>query len=293
MAEDRPEGQSKRYYFQMFLLSGSILILAGIIFYQLQCQIASNLLLSLGTTAIAVVLVTILWEHSGGEPFIKKLDNLEKSNEIISDSIATGVYRIFHNRMVLFNEKTYSIINSEISNAKEVFILSLVFNVTQSKELQKNILNCIKNDGVVRILISAPEITEKGESKKPLPLELRQHAEKDDTGKMKAEIRYTIKYLEDIKKGIQNDTPNNAQNFQYKLLSTHVMYCSIIGIDQKMYLTNYLNKYQGLSSPTMIIEKTNDKRSLYEVYKEQFEYLWKKADGYAICEGEVIFQSMS
>ena len=78
MAEDRPEGQSKRYYFQMFLLSGSVLILAGIIFYQIECQIASNLLFSLGTTIIAVVLVNFLWEKSGGEPILKSLAILKK-----------------------------------------------------------------------------------------------------------------------------------------------------------------------------------------------------------------------
>ena len=94
---------------------------------------------------------------------------------------------------------------------------------------------------------------------------------------MEREIRDTISFLDDTINDIQKDAPNKAKNFQYKLLSTHVIYCSIMGIDQRIYLTNYLNKYQGKSSPTMIIEKTNNERSLYEVYKKEFEYLWKKA----------------
>lgn len=272
MAEDRPKGQSKRYYFQMFLLSGSVLILAGIIFYQLQCQIASNLLFSLGTTIIAVVLVNFLWEKSGGEPILKSLAILKKSSEIINDSLETGVHKILHKR-----ELDYDSINKEICTAKEVFIASLVFRAAQSLELRDSIIKCIKNNGTVRILIPAPEITKEGKSQKPLPLELREHAEKDFIDRIGVEIRDTIAFLDDTINNIQNDAPNKAKNFQYKLLSTHVMYCSIMGIDQRIYLTNYLNKYQGKSSPTMIIEKTNNERSLYEVYKKEFEYLWKKA----------------
>ena len=269
--------QSEKIYYVIFLLSGLLLLSVGIIFVGLlKNQVISYIFLSLGTTIIAVILVNFLWEKSGGEPVLKSLEILEKSSKIINDSTNTGVYRIFHNRRTI----RYDIINEEISTAKEVFIVSLIFRVAQSPHLEESILKCIKNDGIVRILISSPEITKDGKSQKPLPLEVRQYAEKDLVrDRMLAEIEDTVEYLKDVKEKIQNCTPNNAKNFQYKLLSTHTMYCSIMGIDQRIYLTNYLNKYQGLSSPTMIIEKTDSKQSLYKIYKEEFDYLWKKADG--------------
>ena len=109
-------------------------------------------------------------------------------------------------------------------------------------------------------------------------MKIRQKAEKDLTdNRMVAEIKSTIEFLEDTKNRIKTEIPSCVNNFQYNLLSAYTIYCAITGVDGKIYLTNYLNKRQGLESPTLIIEKTSSNRSLYAIYKEEFEFLWKKS----------------
>lgn len=267
---------NKGYYYLIFILSGLLLVSAGFILGFLGYDWIKVIPISMGTTVISIVLVNFLWERSGGEPILKSLDILKRSSQIVSDSIETGLYKIYHNR----RDIDYNLLNAEMGKANEAFILSLVFKVAQSLQLRESILKCVENGGTVRILISAPTIRTRGAQKAqvPLPLRLRQYAEQDlRNNRMPAEINDTIDYLRDIKKEVTDRFPSKTDNFEYSLLSTHVIYSSIIGIDQKIILTSYCNKQQGLGSPTMLIEKTNSPRSFYQIYKEEFEYLWKKA----------------
>lgn len=58
----------KYSYGFLFFVSGAFLLAVGVILHLYKYQLACTVLLSLGTTIIAVVVVNFLWSKSGGEP---------------------------------------------------------------------------------------------------------------------------------------------------------------------------------------------------------------------------------
>jgi len=259
----------------IFLLSGTVLILLGVIVNQSGYEAYSSIPTSLGTTVISIVLVSYLWERTGGEPILRSLEILKQSSQIVSDSMDTGLYKLYSNRRNI----NYEDINAEISKAKEVFIVSMVLKVVLSVQLKKSFLHCIKNGGKVRILISAPFTNEAGTLVVPPPVRLRQHAEHDlSNNRIPAEIKDAVDFLDEIKQQVALEFPERVDNFEYKVISTHVIYFSMTAIDHVIRVTHYCNKHQGLDCPTLVIQKTTSPKDLFQFYSDEFEYLWKKGE---------------
>ena len=264
-------------YRTIFSLTGALFIATGVIAQLLGSQFASLILASIGTTIISIVLVNFLWEQSGGEPVLRALEMLRSSSQIVNDSMDTGIFNLYEHRRAIDYQK----LNSKIADARNVFVLSLVFKVTQSLQIKQSIIKCVGSGGRVRIVVSDPggREMEHGDTDVPAPLRLRMIAEKDtENHRMSAEIVDTLDFLMDLKSDLsEREGAQKAARFEVRVLSSHVIYFSLLGIDEEVLVTTYSNKHRGLDSPTMTVRRTSSPRALYGFYRDEFDYLWRKA----------------
>ena len=264
----------KYSYGFLFFVSGAFLLAVGVILHLYKHQLACAVLLSLGTTVIAVVVVNFLWSKSGGEPVQRIMEDMRGASELFSDAFETGLRRVHQVRRIDYEEQ-----HRLISTAKSVSILSLIFKVAQSQELKRSLRKCVENGGRIRILLSRPNIDIENKDKVPSPFRLRQYAEGDfGIDRMHRELQDTLNFLRTIENDIKTDSPEKAHCFEYKVLSKYAIYFSMTCIDDRLQVSHYSNKRRGVDSPTMLIEKVASSRSLFNVYMEEFEYLWDKAE---------------
>ncbi len=257
-------------HYTVFLLSGTLAASLGVILDQQEFDPESQILLNIGATIISVVCVTYLWEKSGGEPVRESLEILKRTSRLVSDGIETGLRRLYPSRQHI----EYDELNERISKAREVQIMSLVLKVQQSANLKSSIMRCIKGGGNIRILVSDPISSSRNDLN---PLKLRQHAQNDlEHQAIPAEIKTTLDYFRKIEAELSEEAADIGQRLQVKLLSRYVMYFSLTAIDDIMVVTSYCNKHRGHDCPTMLVDKTSNSRSLYDHFKEEFEYLWRR-----------------
>ncbi len=258
----------------LFLICGAFLIAVGVILHLYEHPLACAVLLSIGSTIVAVVMVNFLWSKSGGEPVQRIIEEMRGASELFSDAFETGLRRVHHVRRVDYEEQ-----HRLISTAKSVSILSLIFKVAESQELKRSFRKCVKNGGRIRILLSKPYMDIECIDKVPSPFRLRQYAEGDfGIDRMHREIKDTLKFLGIIKNNVKTDNPEKAHCFEYRVISKYAIYFSMTCIDDRLRVSHYSNKSRGVDSPTMLIEKVASPRSLLNVYMEEFEYLWDKAE---------------
>lgn len=266
---------NKTIYIILFLLSGTLLVLLGIICEPTGYDVLSPVPISVGTTVISIVLVNFLWERSGGEPILKTLETLRESSQLVNDSIETGVRKLHRNRRAI----SYPDLNNQIANAQSVAIMSLVLKVALSLNFKRSLKKCVGEGGRVRILVSSPTSSDSGLDEISVPLKLRMVAEKDtENQRIPAEINDTLSFLKEIGEEILAEGVAEGAVFQVKMLATHAMYFSTMQIDDALTATHYSNKHQGIESPTVLARRTEGPRSLFGFYSEEFDHLWKKAD---------------
>jgi TIR domain-containing protein len=205
---------------------------------------------------------------------------------LLADSLATGVRRIFRNRLAL--DLNHDALNEKINSANVVNIASLVFNVQQSRDLKRSLERCVRNGGRVRILLSdaSPVAVSSGVQARNFskstnllwPLRLRQYAEKDlSHNRMPTELRAALSFLGDLREDLRKSSEHDLKGFEVRLLSHYVMYMYIMQIDATMIVTFYSNKQQGNGSPTLRLEKGSDAGNLFVLFEEEFNYLWETA----------------
>ena len=208
--------------------------------------------------------------------------NTESLRCLAVDALATGVRRIFRNRLGL--DLNHHALNEKINSATVVNIASLVFNVQQSRDLKRSLERCVKHGGRVRILLSDTDpaaVSSGGQAKATnllWPLRLRQYAEKDlYHNRMPTELRAALSFLADLREDLRRHSEHDVKRFEVRFLSRYVMYTYIMQIDATMIVTFYSNKQQGNGSPTLRLEKAADEGDLFMLFEEEFNYLWQTA----------------
>lgn len=259
----------------LFLLLGVSLLSSGLIVQEnisLQDLPWSSLLISLGASLIAVMISTVIWSLVGGHPIEKEISNFVSKSKLLSCGVETGLKDLLSRRKAL----TYDDINQRIQKAKVVEIVSLVFKVQQSEDLKKSLKECVENGGSVRIIVSDPCNAGADQADAMDPLAIREFAEGDKKrGRMRAEIEETLHYLSDINEDL--GCRQLPSKIKVKRASNHVLYSSIIRVDDLMWVSHYSNKRRGVDSPTLVIHQSGTDMCLHKFYSDEFQYLWKES----------------
>jgi hypothetical protein len=264
---------SKALSVLLFFLAGALCIALGFLAYGADHQMLAAVAVSLGATIVAVVVVNYLWAQVGGDPLLHAVHEMREATAIVGDALGTGLRRVYTNRRQVNYDEEHRLIEV----AKEVFFLSLVFQIRPNDDLKRSLLTCVRRGGHVRILVSDPDTGIDVDDEYPSALRVRQYAEDDtEEDRMRTSIHDTLRYLTALKADLAEEGGDVAERFEFRVLARLTIYCQLTGIDDRLQVAHYCNKRRGVDSPTFVLEKAGD-RSLYAVYREEFEYLWKKA----------------
>lgn len=201
-----------------------------------------------------------------------RIEKMHKQIEEISRTVKTlrgtaklleemGVLRIATRRSEIPIEEMHN----EVKKANRVFILSRYFTTFANRTVQKTLLGCLKNGGIVQIVIYSPQGSH-----------LNVEIEPDITPQeAKSKISLTLKRLRKFK---QELPPDLQERFQYKILDEHIIYVWILGTSNKIFATTYLNDLMGDECPTIICKPLPDlSEDVYSIYSKEFERVWKVA----------------
>lgn len=155
--------------------------------------------------------------------------------------------------------------HEEAARSKNVFVLSRYFRSFASKSLQDALRKCIENGGSVRILVYSS-------SGAHLSVELESDVDEEEA---KGRIKATLKHLEDFGDSLPKD---QGQKFEVRRIEGQVIYVTLVGMDQTLYVTFCLNGVTGEESPTIICKNIGNGKDLpYVIFKDEFERLWRTA----------------
>lgn len=285
--------KSSNIAYYLFGGIGVILILVSVIFKQKgeSYDIPYDIFLNIGVSILTISIVEYLWKIKGGDPIITAINRLWKAISFLKDAEESGLEAIHLQRRNIDVHKWFQI----ISNAQNVDAMGINLRTNFAKELR--LLEIIKQRAIskkckFRILIFAPDSIV---TKQRAIEEARHRAALDQIStEMQntfiVELKDSLATFKNIRNEIYNDLESQTEEyFIIKLVDKSNFYCSIIRADDVMIVTKYLSHLTGSKSPSLEIKlpamqekfKNND-ANLFQVFRDEFENMWKYASKWPI-----------
>ena len=248
----------------VFLSVGVALIVLSVLLRSLNFT-AEAILLKLGLVAVAVVLVDQLWRVCGGTPINREISSLgsqigrlANSIDVIESSKNVGLVRVY-DRLGNYGNQT-EWIDLLIRARESVDLMGRTqFGWTRSKELGEVIIDKIRRDNVkFRWLLMS-------RSNKYLPM----IEETDIHSMLSKKLEIVFKFLTDIHNALSTDLKGHLR---VRVFSHVPLNCSLLRIDNRFYVTQYLCNTSSDNSP--FIELKGSDGFWPRAYSQEFKSIW-------------------
>jgi hypothetical protein len=252
----------------VFLSVGVALIVLSVLLHSLNPTMEA-ILLKLGLVAVAVVVVDQLWRVCGGTPISRQITDLGKqvsrlsqSVDVIESSKNVGLLKVY-DRLGNFGNQTEWI--ELITRARESVDLMgrTQFGWTRSKELREVIVEKITRDRVsLRWLLMSP--------RNPfLPM-----IEKTDVHSMLSrKLEIVLRFLREVHDSLP---PDLKPRLQVRIFSHVPLSCSIMRVDSRFYVTQYLCNTSSDNSPFCCLKGPDG--AWPKTYSQEFTSIWDESE---------------
>ncbi len=239
---------------------GTILFLVSVILQYQGNALFSSFFLNLGISVFSVTIIEMIWRALGGGPLDKMLKRLSNVVPLLQTFKEIGINEFYADRdQVDFDEYM-----NQIESAKEIDMMAIALraNWTKNEEFMKIVsTQCKRKKCHYRVLVLDPESS---------VVARRSLEEGDEVGRIASTIKDSLKKLADVCEELNN---SEKKLLEIKTVPELTMYCSIIRIDDTMFVTFYMSSHRGSSCPTIVIRgKTS---TLFKKFMEEFEKLWE------------------
>jgi hypothetical protein len=251
----------------VFVSVGSALVIASVLLRAYGHSSTEAVALNLGLVSIAVVVIDQLWRLCGGSPIenqILMLSNqvqrLAKAVDVIESSKAVGLEAVFDRLGNYGNQSDWiDLINNAVDSVD--FMGRTMFGWTRSDDFADMILTKIQRDGLsIRWLIMHEE-------NKYLALLTEEHINIGSILSGKLSIVYETLW------SIHNRLDDSIKNrFQVRLFSHVPLYCALLRIDDRHYVTQYLFSASSDNSPFYCVKGSDG--AWPKLFSKEFSTVW-------------------
>jgi hypothetical protein len=228
---------------------------------QVGYHFAAEILKDLGVVIAGLAIVDWLWTLFSGDPVQQKIDQLQSSIgdafEIVRHARNSGVIRIDSNPVDLdagFPTDTFK-------SALEIDLCGMTLHSLFARgDLISTLEYAVKRGCKVRICIASPTNSV-----------VLENSLQDARAAMPGQSASVIEAVGSLKKSLPGAQAKG--DLSLYVLPNGVMTAFISRIDQKMLVVPYLRSAFTMNSPAMLLENTSKQRSLFAIYKQEFDYL--------------------
>lgn len=252
----------------VFLLAGVVLLLVAPWLKSKGYLIAESATLNLGLVFIAVVVVGQMWRLCGGEPLVQEIAQLKHEVDRLSRSAgAIENFEIIGLRSTYASLSNYGLQSDwdsllEDAESRVDLMGRTLYGWSGSAKVKELVVGKIKNDGVrFRWLIM---------SRKNKYLAM---IEKDDFGSL---LTQKLEVMEELLANIREEIPDTLrENFQVKVFSGTPLSCSLLRVDDRVFVVQYLFSTSSWNSPFYCLQ--GSKAAWPRVFRREFEAVWETA----------------
>lgn len=226
--------------------------------------------LNLGLVSIAVVIVDQLWRLSGGNPIENQINSLttqiarlSNAVDVIERSKSIGLEAVYDRLGNYGNQSNWlDLIKTSVDSVD--LMGRTMFGWTRSGELADVMLAKIQKDNVkFRWLIMHT-------NNKYLPLLVEEDV---NIGHFLTDkLRHVYRMLWDIRNKLPED---KKEHFQVRLFSQIPLYCSILRVDDRYFITQYLFSAASDSCPLYCVKGTDT--AWPKAFSQEFTTIWDSA----------------
>ena len=274
-----PEKQESQTLFRMtavvFLAAGAALVGLSALLDRARMPVPSTVCLHLGVVTVAVVLLDLIWRFCGGRPadhavesLALQIGRLAHSIDVLETSQAVGLEAVY-SRLGSFGKQDDWVHLVDKATAQVDLMGRTLFGWTRAVEVPDRIINRVVNHGVnFRILLMSPRnecldnLTEERMNLGPM---LRD--------KLSVSIDFFI--------GIRQRLPENLRaKLEIRCFGQTPLYCGLVRIDDRFYVTQYLHNASSDNSPFYCVHGMD--KDWPKTLEREFAELWDAAQ--SACE---------
>lgn len=264
----------------VFLAVGVVLILVAVILrlvgtatIWLSC---ADLVMNVGVSVLAVSVVDFLWRRLGGDPIIAAIERLHGITNLLRDLDQSGIRRVYARRDQYLGKEE---LLAQMRTAREVDMMGIALQHGWAND--RSFLDILQQRAGAgkchfRIAVLHPE-------GQVLRQREKEEAEGHGTGVGRIS-RDALTSLEIFDKARALLPAADRAHLELRAVRESNLYCSILRVDDRMVVTLYLASRRGSKSPTLEIREPAS--PFYEMYKEEFERIWRVAEEWPVSAGE-------
>lgn len=222
----------------VFGISGLLLFVASGLFNILSVGAITlkvdELLLNLAATMLSICALTIIYQFIGEEPTIKLLNDLVSMLQTSKKMNQLGIEGVAGKR----SEFDIPEMHLNFAKGNNAFVASRDFSAIKHNRVKELILEMIKSNKQIRVLISSDATTKK-----------------------------------DIKTFRDNLSVEERKHFEVKVGKS--ILCGMYGNEKIVYATLPFHKYSGDESPSLFCVSNDNKDTIHSIFLKEFDYVWE------------------
>ncbi len=257
----------------VFLSVGIVLVIVSLLMEAKGRTFWQAITLNLGIVFIAVVTVDQIWRLSGGTPIENQINSLSiqvarlsNAVDVIERSRSIGLEAVY-DRLGNYGNQSNWIDLIKDSHDNVDLMGRTMFGWTRSGELADVILNKIQKDDVkFRWLIMHSE-------NRYLPLLVEEDV---NVGHFITDkLKHVYKTFQEIRLKLPEE---KREHFQVKLFSHIPLYCSIVRVDDRYFITQYLFSAASDSCPLYCIKGRD--AAWPKIFAQEFAAIWDSSQDF-------------
>jgi len=252
----------------IFWLFGALIVIVSVLAQLIQgpgWKLVSQIAQNIGMAIIAVSIIDWIWRQVGGDPLMNAITDLRSATTLLSDLHGTGLQRVFISRDLTTEYRRHLI--EKMQNAKEVDMVGIALrsgwaSTTEFQEVLKARSKADKTSFRIAVFDPSAKVT------------AQRSFEEDgkSTHRVSESASSTLRILSTIKNELAE---RDKRAMQIKVVSKTNLYCSIIRVDDFMFVTKYLLHLSGSNSETYVIDGKDG--SYFKMYMEEFNAIWNRS----------------
>jgi len=251
----------------IFVITGVALILASALLDPKQYELLRSVCLNLGLVLVAVPLVERLWALSGGNPLDLEVGNLRNQVQRLATTVdamvnieAIGLDRVFDCQANFGRQAEWLTLLQGASKSVDIMGRTL-FGWSRSTEVRDLCIRKVVHQGVqFRWLLM-------DEDNRYLPLLMEEDI---NIGEM---LKEKLAAMRRFLTGIHDQIPEEKRHlFQVRYFDHVPLYCSLIAIDDRCFVNQYLFSASSDNSPFYCVRGAD--AAWPKLYSHEFDAIW-------------------
>lgn len=237
-----------------------VLLVIGAVFWHQYCQFCSEVVKDLAVVILSVVIIDLLWNLAGGEPVLRRLEDLASQaalNVWFQRHGLVGVYP----RSASYGASAWADLVNSSRSAIDLGGHTLYADITEREEVQRALRERALAGVRIRILINHPQNPS---------LVFAVDSEHDNLEAMRQQMESSWKELLKLRESLPQEAKPNFRIARLKKGPT--LHAAMRRVDARLFVVPYLYSKRTGDSPLYLMEGAH--KPLFEAYAAEFDRLF-------------------